>query len=103
MGSNICIMEGVVAMINIMRELMKRWRFRISGGFLIASIIVLMDELIKEGYAFDIFDLFNSSITHEKIFAILLIFAIILGLRKSPKAIEHHAHGGRIRSSKRGR
>ncbi|MEM2751274.1 MAG: hypothetical protein QXH53_06400 [Nitrososphaerales archaeon] len=65
----------------MMRELIKRWRFRISGGLLIAAIIVLLDEIIKEGYTFDLLDLFNFTLTHEKIFIILLVGGIVLGFK----------------------
>ncbi|MCX8192032.1 MAG: hypothetical protein N3F06_04410 [Nitrososphaerales archaeon] len=74
-------------MAEISRELLKKWRFRISASFIILSLIVLIDEVVKEGYVFDFFDLFNLAITHEKIFFILLISGLILGLRfKSPKS-----------------
>jgi hypothetical protein len=43
--------------------------------------IVLVDELVKENYGFDINDLVSPSITHEKIFLMLLLTDLLLGLR----------------------
>jgi uncharacterized membrane protein (DUF106 family) len=62
-------------------ELTKNWRQRLSAISLILALIVLMDELVKEGYTFNVGDLFSPYITHEKIFIILLLLALILGWR----------------------
>ena len=43
---------------------------------------MLMDEVAKEGYTFDPYDIINGSVTHEKIFIIFLIAGILLGLRR---------------------
>jgi succinate dehydrogenase hydrophobic anchor subunit len=59
----------------------KRWRQRLSALLLVLSITVLVDEIIKEGYTVDFYDFVSPSITHEKIFIILLLLAIILGWR----------------------
>ena len=63
------------------RELLKKWRLRLSVILILLAGLVFSDEAIKEGYGFDPSDLFNPAITHEKIFIILLILGIILGLR----------------------
>jgi uncharacterized membrane protein (DUF106 family) len=57
------------------------WRARASALSLILALIVLMDETVKENYAFDVNDLFSPYITHEKIFIILLLLAVVLGWR----------------------
>jgi succinate dehydrogenase hydrophobic anchor subunit len=62
-------------------ELLKNWRQRLSALSLILALIVLMDELVKENYAFDVNDLFSPYITHEKIFMLLLLLAVVLGWR----------------------
>jgi hypothetical protein len=41
----------------------------------------LVDELVKENYSFDVYDLIGPGITHEKIFLFLVMLAIVLGLR----------------------
>ena len=61
----------------------KSWRLRLSLIFLFLAFFTLIDEAIKEGYVFDPVDLVNLSITHEKLFILFLILALILGLRKS--------------------
>jgi hypothetical protein len=62
-------------------ELRKNWRARLSALFIILALIVLVDELVKENYAFDIYDLIGPSITHEKLFALFLLLGLLLGLR----------------------
>ena len=41
-----------------------------------------MDEVVKEGYTFDPYDIINTNLTHEKIFIIFLIAGILFGLRR---------------------
>jgi hypothetical protein len=62
-------------------ELTKRWRARASAITLILALIVLMDEIVKEGYAVDPYDFISPGVTHEKIFIILLLLAILPGWR----------------------
>jgi succinate dehydrogenase hydrophobic anchor subunit len=62
-------------------ELSKNWRARASAVLLVLAIIVLIDEVVKEGYTIDLYDFVSPSITHEKIFLALVLLAIILGLR----------------------
>jgi hypothetical protein len=62
-------------------ELAKNWRARLSTLSLILALIVLVDEIVKEGYSFDINDIIGPGVTHEKIFLFLLLLAIVLGLR----------------------
>jgi hypothetical protein len=38
-------------------ELLKNWRARASAACLVLTIIVLIDELVKEGYTIDLHDL----------------------------------------------
>ena len=61
----------------------KSWRLRLSLIFLFLAFFILVDEAIKEGYVFDPMDLVNLSITHEKLFILFLILALVLGLRKN--------------------
>jgi len=56
-------------------------RLRLSSATAILALLVLIDEIIKEGYIFDPNDLINTQITHEKIFIILFVISILLGLR----------------------
>ena len=62
-------------------ELLKNWRARASAATLILALIVLIDEIVKEGYAIDLYDFISPGITHEKIFLALVLLAILLGLR----------------------
>lgn len=62
-------------------ELRKNWRQRLSAFFIILALIVLVDEIVKEGYTIDLYDFVSSSITHEKIFLALVLLALILGVR----------------------
>jgi hypothetical protein len=62
-------------------ELRKNWRARLSAFFIVLALIVLIDEIVKENYSFDIYDLINPSITHEKLFVVFLLLGLILGLR----------------------
>ena len=57
-------------------------RLRLSAGLALLALFVLVDEIIKEGYAFDPADLINPQLTHEKLFAILLALAVALGWRR---------------------
>jgi hypothetical protein len=62
-------------------ELTKNWRQRLSALSLILALIVLVDEIVKEGYTIDLYDFISPGVTHEKIFIILLLLAIVLGWR----------------------
>jgi succinate dehydrogenase hydrophobic anchor subunit len=62
-------------------ELSKNWRARASAVALVLAIIVLIDEVVKEGYTLDPYDFVSPGITHEKIFLALVLLAIILGVR----------------------
>jgi hypothetical protein len=62
-------------------ELKKNWRNRLSAVSLILAFIVLTGELVKEGYSFDVGDLFSPYMTHEKIFTLLMLLALLLGVR----------------------
>jgi succinate dehydrogenase hydrophobic anchor subunit len=63
------------------RGLTKRWRQRLSAILLILALIVLMDELVKEGYTIDFYDFISPELTHEKIFLALVLLALLLGVR----------------------
>jgi succinate dehydrogenase hydrophobic anchor subunit len=62
-------------------ELSKNWRARASAVLLVLAIIVLIDEIVKEGYTIDLYDFVSPGLTHEKIFLALVLLSIILGLR----------------------
>jgi len=57
-------------------------RLRLSAVFIMLAAITLIDEVIKEGYAFDLGDLLNPALTHEKLFIVFLLLSLILGLRR---------------------
>jgi hypothetical protein len=58
-----------------------RLRLRLSAGLAFLALFVLVDEIIKEGYAFDPADLINSQLTHEKLFLLLLGISLYFGWR----------------------
>jgi hypothetical protein len=62
-------------------ELRKNWRARLSALSLILALIVLVDEIVKEGYTIDLYDFVSPSVTHEKLFILFLALGILLGLR----------------------
>jgi len=64
-------------------ELLKNWRARLSALSLILALIVLVDELVKEGYTVDLHD-FTAwpPFTHEQLFLLLLVLGLLLGLRR---------------------
>jgi hypothetical protein len=62
-------------------ELLKNWRARASAFFIILALLVLVDEIVKEGYTIDLYDFVSPGITHEKIFLLLVTIGILLGLR----------------------
>jgi hypothetical protein len=68
-------------------ELKKNWRQRLSALSLIIALIVLIDEIVKEGYSFDPGDLFAwPPPSHEQLFIALLLIGLLLGLRiRKPK------------------
>jgi succinate dehydrogenase hydrophobic anchor subunit len=64
-------------------ELTKNWRQRLSALCLVLAIIVLIDEVVKEGYSFDVGDLLAwPPFTHEQLFLLLLVLGLLLGLRR---------------------
>jgi hypothetical protein len=61
---------------------LKNLRQRLSVISLILALIVLIDEVVKEGYSFDPSDLFAwPPPSHEQIFLLLLAIGVLLGLR----------------------
>jgi hypothetical protein len=68
-------------------ELKKNWRARASAFFIILGLIVLMDEIVKEGYGFDPSDLFAfPPPSHEQLFLLFLALGILFGLRVGRRA-----------------
>jgi succinate dehydrogenase hydrophobic anchor subunit len=64
-------------------ELTKNWRQRLSALCLVLAIIVLIDEVVKEGYSFDVSDLTAwPPLTHEQLFLLFLALGLLLGLRR---------------------
>jgi len=64
-------------------ELTKKWRARLSTVTLILALIVLIDELVKEGYSVDPHDILAwPPFTHEQLFLLLLVLGLLLGLRR---------------------
>jgi MYXO-CTERM domain-containing protein len=61
----------------------KNWRARASAVSLILALIVLVDEIVKEGYTVDLHD-FTAwpPFTHEQLFLLLLVLGLLLGLRR---------------------
>jgi hypothetical protein len=59
----------------------KKWRQRLSALCLILALIILIDELVKQGYTIDLYDFVSPGITHEKIFLLLVAIGILLGVR----------------------
>ena len=67
-------------------ELKKNWRQRLSAISLILALIVLIDEIVKEGYTLDPYDLLAwPPPSHEQLFLLLLLIGILLGLRVKGK------------------
>jgi MYXO-CTERM domain-containing protein len=64
-------------------ELLKNWRARASAFLLILALIVLVDEVVKEGYSFDPSDLLAwPPPSHEQLFLLLLFLGLLLGWRR---------------------
>lgn len=64
-------------------ELTKKWRARLSAFFIVLSLIVLIDEIVKEGYSVDLCDFIAwPPFTHEQLFLLLLLLGLLLGLRR---------------------
>ena len=64
-------------------ELKKNWRARLSALSLIIALIVLVDEIVKEGYSFDPWDLIAwPPPSHEQLFLLLLFLGLLLGWRR---------------------
>ena len=49
--------------------------------FLFAAALVLVDELLRQGYVFKISDLFVFRFTHEKFFALLFLGGLYTQLK----------------------
>lgn len=56
-----------------MKKLLKQGNISLSLVFLFASLLVLADELYRQGYLFKISDLFALRFTHEKLFLALFV------------------------------
>jgi succinate dehydrogenase hydrophobic anchor subunit len=71
-----------VAKVSWREELRKNWRQRLSALSLVLALIVLVDELVKENYSFDVGDLLAwPPFTHEQLFLLFLLLGLLLGLR----------------------
>jgi hypothetical protein len=63
-------------------ELKKNWRARLSAFFITLALLVLVDEVVKEGYSFDPSDLLAfPPPSHEQLFLLFLLLGLVLGLR----------------------
>ena len=62
-------------------ELKKKCRARLSAVFLVLALIVLLDEIVKEGYTIDLYDFVSPELSHEKVFLALIVLAILVGVR----------------------
>ena len=64
-------------------ELKKNWRARASAFFIILALLALVDEIVKEGYSFDPWDLIAwPPPSHEQLFLLLLFLGLLLGWRR---------------------
>jgi len=69
--------------VNWVESLKKNWRARASAFLLILALIVLVDEVVKEGYSFDPTDLLAwPPPSHEQLFLLLLFLGLLLGWRR---------------------
>jgi len=62
--------------------ILRKHRLRLAVFFAAASFLIFIDEAVKEGYGFDIVDLVNLQVTHEKLFVVFLVLALVFGARK---------------------
>ena len=62
--------------------LSRRARLRLALFSIGTAFLVLADEIIREGYMINPVDFVNPRLTHEKIFLILFLIGIFLGLRR---------------------
>lgn len=67
---------------NPIKELIKKWKTRLKLWLIGLTILLLIDEYIKEGYLFKIEDVWNTNITHEKIILLLVIILGIIALKR---------------------
>ncbi|MCC5990204.1 MAG: hypothetical protein LM558_01665 [Thermosphaera sp.] len=62
---------------------MRNCRARASAFFIISALLVLVDEIVKEGYSFDLGDLLaRPPPSHEQLFLLLLFLGLLLGWRR---------------------
>jgi len=80
-GPSSSALSGAIPKLRKGRMMDRKTRLRLSGMFAILASLTIVDEIIKEGYAFDPTDLFNPVITHEKLFVAFLLASLLLGLR----------------------
>jgi len=59
-----------------------------SAIFVLLAALVVVDEIIKEGYAFDPVDLIDPRLTHEKLFVLFLALGLLLGLRSHKRELK---------------
>ena len=72
---------------NWVESLKKNWRAKLSALFIILALLVLVDEVVKEGYSFDPRDLIAwPPPSHEQLFLLLLLLGLLLGVRVGRRA-----------------
>ena len=94
-------------------QLKKRWKDRVLMFFLYSPILwfswefsklaflyallvyVIVDEFIKEGYAFSFSDVVNGRVTHEKLAVMDVVLMLMIILRKVLKDRENKDSGRR--------
>jgi len=62
--------------------ILRKHRLRLAVFFATVSFFIFIDEILREGYGFDIVDLVNLQVTHEKLFVVFLMLALVFGVRK---------------------
>lgn len=60
----------------------EKLRLRLSTATAIIAVLVLIDEIVKEGYAFDPHDVISPSLTHEKLFILFILLSLALGWKR---------------------
>ena len=60
----------------------EKLRLRLSTVTAVLAVLVLIDEVVKEGYTFNPYDVINPSITHEKLFILLILLSLTLGWKR---------------------
>jgi len=77
-------------LVTTVKDGLKKLKDRIRVWLIALLALILVDEVVKEGYLFKFEDLFTLEFTHEKLFAVVAAILVVYEVYQNQKGGDHH-------------